>query len=86
MLTTHVRMCSGGNILVDERGIVKLADFGACKRLGEDSERTSRAHTTKGSPYFMAPEVLLKQKYGRKAVRISCIVQCRALYHQIRVC
>jgi serine/threonine protein kinase len=44
--------------------VVKLADFGASTTMafGETVETT----TIKGTPYFMAPEVLGESRYGRR--------------------
>eukprot|EP01041_Mallomonas_annulata_P007685 gene7685-15732_t len=58
------RDIKGGNILIDDDGTVKLADFGASTviEMGE----TQATSTIKGTPYFMAPEVLSQSKYGRK--------------------
>jgi len=60
-LTTRVanwrRDIKGANILVDNGGRIKLADFGASKKvvkLGTISE----AKSMKGTPYWMAPEVI----------------------------
>lgn len=58
------RDIKGGNILVHDNGTVKLADFGASTRLSFD--KTQETTTIKGTPYFMAPEVLPNSKYGRK--------------------
>ena len=56
-----------GNVLVDDVGTVKLADFGASRRL--DGERTMMGElaTLTGTPYFLAPEVLSEAGGGRKA-------------------
>ncbi|XP_002971342.2 mitogen-activated protein kinase kinase kinase 3 [Selaginella moellendorffii] len=56
--TVH-RDIKGANILVDTNGIVKLADFGMAKHLSVESFPLS----FKGSPYWMAPEVI-KQTHG----------------------
>jgi len=58
------RDIKGGNILVDDSGIVKLADFGASSKI--EFGETQETSTIKGTPYFMAPEVLSQSKYGRK--------------------
>ena len=57
------RDIKGGNILVDESGNVKLADFGCSYRM--KSDKTMSMAELKGTPYFMAPEVLTAGKYGR---------------------
>ncbi|QHN88966.1 uncharacterized protein DS421_16g568050 [Arachis hypogaea] len=48
------RDIKGANLLVNESGIVKLADFGMAKILSGNSYELS----LKGSPYWMAPEVM----------------------------
>jgi len=61
------RDIKGGNILVSSDGAIKLADFGASKRveaLGAESDEMEL--TMRGTPYFMAPEVF-EEKYGSKA-------------------
>ena len=60
------RDIKGGNVLVDETGHVKLADFGASTRVNSLTEATVESLDIKGTPYFMAPEVLGRNKYGRK--------------------
>eukprot|EP01034_Spumella_vulgaris_P022062 gene22062-28157_t len=59
------RDIKGGNILVDDMGTVKLADFGASTKLNT-FDKTQETTTIKGTPYFMAPEVLANSRYGRK--------------------
>ncbi|TQE11146.1 hypothetical protein C1H46_003152 [Malus baccata] len=51
--TVH-RDIKGANLLVDASGVVKLADFGMAKLLNGQSYNLS----LKGSPYWMAPEVI----------------------------
>ncbi|KAK9937411.1 hypothetical protein M0R45_014205 [Rubus argutus] len=43
----------GANILVDNKGRIKLADFGVSKQAAD-----SGARPTRGTPYWMAPEVI----------------------------
>ncbi len=62
------RDIKGGNILVSNDGCIKLADFGASKKveaLGSESGDTMEM-TMRGTPYFMAPEVF-DENYGRRA-------------------
>ena len=59
------RDIKGGNILVNANRTVKLADFGASTTLTQFNQ-TQETTTIKGTPYFMAPEVLANSKYGRK--------------------
>ncbi len=60
------RDIKGANILVDNRGCIKLADFGASKKvvkLGTISE----AKSMKGTPYWMAPEVIRQTGHNWQA-------------------
>eukprot|EP00611_Tribonema_gayanum_P003237 TRINITY_DN12512_c0_g1_i1.p1 TRINITY_DN12512_c0_g1~~TRINITY_DN12512_c0_g1_i1.p1 ORF type:complete len:436 (-),score=83.66 TRINITY_DN12512_c0_g1_i1:1177-2484(-) len=50
------RDIKGSNILVDDRGTVKLADFGASICVSDPADAGGGA--LKGTPYFMTPEVL----------------------------
>lgn len=58
------RDIKGGNILVDDQGNAKIADFGCSSRMQQG--KTVDMTTIKGTPFFMAPEVLNEGKYGRK--------------------
>ena len=61
------RDIKGANILVDDRGTVKLADFGASKRMSGTVTIGDKTQSLRGTPYFMAPEVILQNGSGRKA-------------------
>lgn len=50
------------NILLTLSGHIKIADYGLCK---EDMGYGNVTGTFCGTPEFMAPEILLEQKYGR---------------------
>ncbi|KAF5951009.1 hypothetical protein HYC85_013002 [Camellia sinensis] len=57
---------SGANILVDNKGCIKLADFGASKKVVELATITG-AKSMKGTPYWMAPEVILQTGHSFSA-------------------
>ncbi|GAA5952749.1 hypothetical protein JCM3765_002263 [Sporobolomyces pararoseus] len=50
------------NILLTLDGHVKVADYGLCK---EDMSFGKTTSTFCGTPEFMAPEIILEQRYGR---------------------
>ncbi|KJE92030.1 STE/STE11 protein kinase [Capsaspora owczarzaki ATCC 30864] len=55
----------GANILVDNNGVIKLADFGASGRLAVTYSLNTRA--LRGTPYWMAPEIIRQETYGKSA-------------------
>jgi len=60
------RDIKGANILISNDGIVKLADFGASKRITEMMTQND-CMSLKGTPYWMAPEVIMQSGHGRSA-------------------
>lgn len=67
-LKWFIKLCVfvGANILRDGNGNIKLGDFGASKRLQTIVSATG-LHSVVGTPYWMAPEVINGEGYGRKA-------------------
>ncbi|KAL4578525.1 hypothetical protein LXL04_014649 [Taraxacum kok-saghyz] len=63
--TVH-RDIKGANILVDPNGVIKLADFGMAKHITNCTSMLS----FKGSPYWMAPEVVMNTNGYNLAVDI----------------
>ncbi|KAK3552555.1 hypothetical protein QTP86_014852 [Hemibagrus guttatus] len=61
------RDIKGANILRDSAGNVKLGDFGASKRLQTICMSTTGVRSVTGTPYWMSPEVISGDGYGRKA-------------------
>jgi serine/threonine protein kinase len=53
----------GGNILLDEKGTIKLADFGHSKYLNDKHDSLN----IKGTPLWIAPEVITSGKYSKAA-------------------
>lgn len=60
------RDVKGANILLDKTGNCKLADFGASRQIQTIRSKTV-CKSVHGTPYWMSPEVINGDGYGRKA-------------------
>lgn len=65
-------MCRMQNILIGANGVVKLCDFGFARTL---SSNTMVLQSIKGTPLYMAPELVLEQKYDY-GVRLRFLNLC----------
>jgi serine/threonine protein kinase len=61
------------NVLIDAQGYIRITDFGLSK-MSVESERD--AVSLCGTPEYLAPEVLLKQGYGKQVDWwcLACII------------
>ncbi|XP_073276744.1 mitogen-activated protein kinase kinase kinase NPK1-like isoform X2 [Primulina huaijiensis] len=69
------RDIKGANILVDNKGCIKLADFGASKKV-EALATVTGFKSMKGTPYWMAPEVIVQSghSYSADIWSVGCTV------------
>jgi len=75
------RDIKAANILVDDKGTIKLADFGASKVI-ELRENDQEKHSLKGTPVFMAPEII-RMGHFSPASDIVCLkltIFCQELF------
>ncbi|RHZ18490.1 hypothetical protein DYB37_004813 [Aphanomyces astaci] len=63
--TSTLYIFTPSNILIDQHGTVKLADFGASRLLSASS--IAKSKSMRGTPYYMAPEVIKQQTHDTKA-------------------
>ncbi|XP_038611647.1 mitogen-activated protein kinase kinase kinase 3-like [Tachyglossus aculeatus] len=61
------RDIKGANVLRDSAGNVKLGDFGASKRIQTICRSGTAMKSVTGTPYWMSPEVISGEGYGRRA-------------------
>ncbi|KAF8522265.1 Pkinase-domain-containing protein [Hysterangium stoloniferum] len=72
------RDIKGGNILVDNKGGIKISDFGISKKVEDSILTGARLHrpSLQGSVFWMAPEVVKQTSYTLKADiwSVGCLV------------
>lgn len=63
------RDIKGGNVMLMPNGIIKLIDFGCAKRLciNLSMGQSQILKSMKGTPYWMAPEVVNETGHGKKS-------------------
>ncbi|NXU18374.1 M3K19 kinase, partial [Pardalotus punctatus] len=64
------RDIKGNNVMLMPNGVIKLIDFGCARRLAWASlsgTRSELLRSVRGTPYWMAPEVINASGYGRKS-------------------
>jgi mitogen-activated protein kinase kinase kinase len=63
------RDIKGANILVDNKGGIKISDFGISKKVADNILSSARVHrpSLQGSVFWMAPEVVKQTSYTLKA-------------------
>ena len=50
--------------MLDEKGYIRLVDFGVCKRL---ATQDARAHTIVGTPEYLPPEIIIQKGHNKVA-------------------
>lgn len=72
------RDIKGGNILVDNKGGIKISDFGISKKVEDNLLSGARVNrpSLQGSVFWMAPEVVKQTSYTLKADiwSVGCLV------------
>jgi len=70
------------NLLIDEAGHMRLADFGLCKRT-ITAEGEKKAKTFCGTPEYIAPEILLGQEKKAYGKEVDCWALGTLLYEML---
>ena len=67
--STISRDIKGANVMLMPNGVIKLIDFGCAKRLciNLSLSQAEILKSMKGTPYWMAPEVVNETGHGKKS-------------------
>ena len=65
----YFRDIKGANVMLMPNGVIKLIDFGCAKRLciNLSLSQAEILKSMKGTPYWMAPEVVNETGHGKKS-------------------
>jgi serine/threonine protein kinase len=72
--------CRPQNILIGANGVVKLADFGFARAT---SSNTLMLTSIKGTPLYMAPELVKEEPYDHRVGTDCCTLH---VYQSTRAC
>ena len=68
LIVFFYRDIKGANIMLMSNGVIKLIDFGCAKRLCINiSQSQNLLKSMRGTPYWMAPEVIMETGHGKKS-------------------
>jgi len=74
------------NIMIDEKGIMKLIDMGTAKILEGKRGMGNRTFTIIGTPHYMAPEIITGKGYNMLVDLWSVGTQCIYINEFLGVC
>ena len=69
-----IALCWAQNILIGANGVVKLADFGFARAT---SSNTLMLTSIKGTPLYMAPELVKEEPYDHRVGTVHWLSEAR---------